>query len=436
MSKRIRIVIVGGGFAGLNAGKTLARAHPKDAEIEITLIDRHNHHLFQPLLYQVAMAALSPADIAFPIRSVFRKRKNVRVMLAEVRQIDFAKKEVHATGESEPKTLGYDYLVLACGARHSYFGNSQWEDFAPGLKTLEQATEIRRRVLLAYEEAESESDATKQKEWQTFVVIGGGATGVELAGALAEISRKTLSRDFRNIDPRRTRVILIEAGPRVLAAFSPELSARAAHDLEQMGVQIWTSSRVSEVTAQGVRLGDEQVRAKTVIWAAGVKPSSLNQCLKDLLGAETDHAGRVKVGADLSLASLGHPEIFVLGDQAHVIDSKSNQPLPGLAPVAIQEGRATGKNILASIQGRDRKPFVYVDKGTMATIGKRRAVADVRGFQFGGFLAWLGWLVIHIYFLVGFKNRILVLLQWGWNYFTSRRGARLIVSKEWKSESK
>ncbi len=414
-----KVLIVGGGFGGLNAAKTLSRHR----EIEILMVDRRNHHLFQPLLYQVAMAALSPADIAVPIRSILSGRPNVRVVLAEVTEIDFDKRQA----KIGQKTESYDFLVLACGSRHSYFGHDEWEQDAPGLKTLEQATEIRRRVLSAYEEAEAETNPSRQTELLTFVVIGGGPTGVELAGALAEISRSTLSRDFRNIDPRSTRIILIEAGPRLLAGFEPELSVRAERDLKQMGVQIRTSSRVSSVDHQGVSLGTERIRAATLLWAAGVQPSSMNKKLQAQLGVQLDRSGRVVVGEDLSLGAQGHSEVFVLGDQACFIDTKTGRPLPGLAPIAIQQGKKAAANILKSLLRESRSPFCYLDKGQMATIGKRRAVAQVGRLRFGGGFAWLAWLFIHIYYLIGFRNRLLVLFQWAWNYFTSKRGARLIV---------
>ncbi len=418
-----KVLIVGGGFGGLNAAKILSQRAGIKAGVEILMVDRRNHHLFQPLLYQVAMAALSPADIAVPIRSILSGRPNVRVVMAEVSDIDFKNR----TAQIGPKSESYDFLILACGARHSYFGHDEWELDAPGLKTLEQATEIRRRVLSAYEEAEAETNVERQRELLTFVVIGGGPTGVELAGALAEISRSTLSRDFRNIDPRRTRIILIEAGPRLLAGFEPELSVRAARDLEQMGVQIWTSSRVSHVDRQGVQLGSERIRAATVLWAAGVQPSSLNKRLQSEIGATLDRTGRVVVGEDLSLSAIGHPELFVIGDQACFIDPATGRALPGLAPIAIQQGRKTAENILKTLLRKSRTPFCYLDKGQMATIGKRRAVAQVGRLKFAGLLAWIAWLFIHIYYLVGFKNRVLVLYQWAWNYMTSKRGARLIV---------
>jgi len=411
-----KVIIVGGGFGGMNAAKVLAR----DEDLEILLLDRRNHHLFQPLLYQVAMAGLSPAEIAFPIRSVFRRDPRVGVLLAEVMGIIPAQNTI-LTNIGEFK---YDYLILACGAEHSYFGHTEWEDFAPGLKTLEQATEIRRRVLVAFERAEAEKDEAKIKEWLTFVIVGGGPTGVELAGALGEITRYTLAEDFRHIDPSNTRVLLIEAGPRILAAFPEDLAKRAAHDLQSLGVEICAGSRVTEVNATGVRTTDRFIPAKTAIWAAGVKPSPLNA----FLDGELDKAGRVVV--DSSLAIPTHPNIFVIGDQAHAKDEKG-EPLPGLAPVAMQQGRFAGRQIRREIDGKPREKFHYKDKGTMATIGRKRAIAMIGRLHIGGFVAWLMWLLIHIYYLIGFRNRALVLWNWTYSYLTYRRGARLITERDW-----
>lgn len=415
--EQTQVVVVGAGFAGINAVKKLA----KNKNLHITLIDRRNYHLFQPLLYQVATAGLSPADIAMPIRAIFSDYKNVTVYLGNIDRVDVKTKTVYGSDRS----LKYDYLILACGAKHSYFGHSEWEEFSPGLKTLEQATEIRRRILLAFEEAEKETDPQKQKQLLTFVIVGGGPTGVELAGAIAEISRYTLEKDFRNIDPARTRVILIEAGSRVLASFSEKLSKRAARDLERMGVQIWTSSRVSKVNEDSVELGKETIHAKTILWAAGVLPSSLGKTL----GTPLDPQGRVMIEKDLSIP--GYPEVFVLGDQAHLDENGS--PLPGLAPVAIQQGKHAAKNIIRKLQNLETLPFKYYDKGSMATIGRKKAVLQFNTIQFGGFFAWMAWLFIHIYYLIGFKNRFIVFFQWAWSYITLKRGARLIVNKEWRS---
>jgi NADH dehydrogenase len=426
-SKSKKVVIIGGGFAGLATAKSLGQ----DSNLEITLLDRRNYHLFQPLLYQVATAGLSPAEIAVPIRAILSNSPNTTVVLARADQIDLDAKRV----SSSDLSWEYDYLVLACGARHSYFGKNEWEEHAPGLKTLEQATEIRRRILLAFEMAERESDPAKQRAYLTFVVVGGGPTGVELAGAIAEISRTTLEKDFRRIDPARTRVILIEAGARLLGAFSPSLSRRAARDLEALGVQIWTSTRVTDVNENGVRLASESVEAQTVIWAAGVQPSSTGK----LLGVPLDRSGRVIVERDFSLKD--RPGVFVIGDQSHCLD-ENGAPLPGLAPVAMQAGRYVAEVIRNEVRAEkkgqpspERKPFRYVDKGQMATIGRKRAVLQFKGLRMGGFFAWSAWLFVHVFYLIGFKNRLFVLWQWAWSYLTFNRGARLITEKEWKEGS-
>lgn len=419
MSTQKHVVIVGGGFAGLNAAKTLG--HKKN--LSVTLIDRRNYHLFQPLLYQVATAGLSPAEISGPIRGIVAKYQNISVQLGNVTEIQLQKKSIQVDG----KALTYDYLVLACGAKHSYFAHPEWEENAPGLKTLEQATEIRRRILLAYEKAETETDSLIQKQHMTFVIVGGGPTGVELAGAIAEISRHTLLKDFRRIDPAQTRVILIEAGARVLASFDAGLARKAAADLEDLGVQIWTNTRVTGVTADTVSLGEERIKASTILWAAGVEPSSLNK----QLNAPLDKGGRVIVEKDLSLK--GHPEVFVLGDQACYIEEDGKQ-LPGLASVALQQGTHAGKVILNDQDGKPRKDFSYLDKGQMATIGRKKAIAQIGSLKVSGFFAWLIWLFIHVYFLIGFKNKVFVIWQWLYAYMTFKRGARLIVDKEWRSK--
>jgi NADH:ubiquinone reductase (H+-translocating) len=417
-----KVIIVGGGFGGINAAKTLSRSR----HFSVTVVDRRNHHLFQPLLYQVAMAALSPAEIASPIRSILAGRNNVEVFLGEVRQVDFKRSRV-ITSFAE---LEYDYLILACGAQHSYFGHNDWENFAPGLKTLEQATEIRRRVLTAFEMAEREQDVEIKKDLLTFIVVGGGPTGVELAGALGEISRFTLAKDFAHIDPSRTRIILIEGGPRILASFSEPLSRLASRDLEFLGVTIRTNSRVTKINGEGVWIGSEHLRARTVLWAAGVEPAQLNRQLE----VELDNQGRVIVAADLSLPAMTN--VFVIGDQAHAKDD-TGHPLPGLAPVAIQQGRHVAKMIVNDMAGQPRKPFYYRDKGQMATIGKKRAVAQIGQLEFSGYVAWILWLLIHIYYLIGFKNRVFVMLDWMWAYFTFKRGARLITDPhgQWRPES-
>lgn len=413
-----RVVVVGGGFAGLAAARALGASGSPD--LEVVLIDRRNHHLFQPLLYQVAMAGLSPADISMPIRSVLQGLRSVSVRLGDVQDLDLDGRVVRAdTGE-----VPYDYLVLACGATHSYFGHDAWEEHAPGLKTLEQATEIRRRVLTAFELAELEGDRERRRELLTFVVVGGGPTGVELAGALGELSRHTLSKDFHRIDPAGTRVILIEGGPRILASFDPELSRSATRSLEQLGVTVWTDTQVTHIDETGVRAGDEFVRARTVLWAAGVHASSLNA----RLGLPLDPAGRVKVEPDLSIP--GHPEVFVIGDQSLFVDERG--PVPGLAPAALQQGRAAAANILADLRGASRSPFSYFDKGSMATIGRASAVAQTGNFKLQGFIAWLAWCFIHILYLIGFRNRVLVFFQWTWSYIRYRRGARLITNRGWK----
>ncbi len=412
-----KVVIVGGGFAGLNAAKALG----DKKDIEVLLVDRRNHHLFQPLLYQVAMAGLSPAEIAYPIRALLSGYKNIEVFLGSVEKVNLREKSV----DTDFGVVKYDYLVLACGSKHSYFKHDDWEEFAPGLKTLEQATEIRTRVLTAFELAEREADKEKRRQLLTFVIVGGGPTGVELAGALGEITRYTLDRDFDHIDPTTARIILIEGGQRILASFDENLSKQAQRDLENLGVTVWAEKTVTNVTAEGVHIGDEFVRASTVLWAAGVAPSSLNKNL----GVPTDKQGRVIIEKDLSLKSF--PEVFVLGDQAHF--ETENGALPGLAPVAMQQGLHAAKNIVRDLRGDVRKPFEYKDKGQMATIGRKRAISQIKNFRMTGFIAWVMWLAVHIYYLIGFKNRLFVLLQWAWSYFTYQRGARLIVSKDWHS---
>ena len=417
-SLRKHVVIVGGGFAGLNAAKLLGGV----AGLDVTLVDRRNHHLFQPLLYQVAMAGLSPAEIAVPIRSLLSRFSNIKVIQGEVSRVEPQAARIHGDfGE-----LGYDFLILASGAQHAYFGNERWERFAPGLKTLEQATEIRRRVLTAFELAERETDSERRKQHLTFVIVGGGPTGVELAGAIGEMSRFTLARDFRAIDPKLTRVILVEAGPRILPSFSEVLASRATRDLESLGVQVWTNSLVTDVDGDGVRLRDERICTDTVLWAAGVRASDLGATL----GVSCDRQGRVHVGDELTVT--GHPELFVLGDLAHV-RGDGGAPLPGTAPVAMQQGRYAAHAIRDTLAGRPRKPFHYLDKGQLATIGRRRAIAQVGRLELQGFFAWLTWLLVHIYYVSTFKNRLFVLIQWAWSYVTFARGARLIVSKSWRS---
>lgn len=408
------VVIVGAGFGGLNAARAL-----KKAPVQVTVVDRRNHHLFQPLLYQVATASLSPADIASPVRGILRRQDNVRVLLAEVTGIDLERREIKLTGDGE-QSLHYDYLILAAGARHSYFGHDEWEECAPGLKSLEDALEIRRRILLAFEEAERATSEAERDYLMTFVVVGGGPTGVELAGALGEISRYTLARDFDNIDPTWAKIYLLEAGPRILPMFPPSLARRAMRDLNRLGVRVRTGAMVTGVDERGVLLGDERIPARTILWAAGVNASPLGK----MLGVQLDRAGRVPVEQDLSLP--GHPEVFVIGDMA-TLTGPNGKPYPGVAQVAIQQGKQAAANVCRRIKGEPTQPFRYLDYGNMATIGRNRAIADIRGIHLGGFPAWLAWIFIHIAYLIGFRNRLVVMLQWAWLYFTYQRGARLIT---------
>jgi NADH:ubiquinone reductase (H+-translocating) len=406
------IVIIGGGFGGIAAARALKRA-----PVRLTMVDRRNHHLFQPLLYQVATAALNPADIASPIRRILRRQRNASVILGEASSIDTRQKIVQLLdGE-----VAYDFLIVASGATHSYFGHDEWLEPAPGLKTLEDAVEIRRRVLVAYEAAEREVDAAEVANWMTFVVIGGGPTGVEMAGALAEISRRVLERDFRKIDPGKARIILIEAGPKVLPAMSPESSASARRQLERLGVEVITDSPVTAVDDRGVVHGGTRLDSRTVIWAAGVAASPLGKTL----GADVklDRAGRVIVNQDLSVPDADG--VFVIGDLASI--KSDGKPVPGLSPAAMQEGRHAAKNIVRLIRGEPTLPFHYRDKGTLATIGKAAAVADIAGLHLSGLVAWLMWLFVHILFLIGFRNRFVVIVEWAWTYVRNDRGARLIT---------
>lgn len=418
------VVIVGAGFAGLNAAKRLGN----EPGVHVILLDRRNHHVFQPLLYQVATAGLNPADIAVPIRAQFREANNVDVHLGHIDGADLGRREVHG-GEYE---ISYDYLIVATGAQHSYFGHDDWEQFAPGLKTLEQATEIRRRLLFAFEHAENELDPDAQRDAMTFVVVGGGPTGVELAGAIADISRTVMVANFRRIDPSKARVILVEAAPRVLGAFPEDLSAHAEDDLRALGVEVLTNAPVTEIDATGVRVGDEWIRSRAVFWAAGVQASPFEFAPPP----KRDRAGRVHVNADLSLP--GFPNVFVVGDMALMaLRDKDGEPLPkgavpGVAPAAMQAGTHVAETILRDIHARRRKPFIYHDKGTLATIGKSRAVAWIGRTKLTGFVAWCAWLFIHVYFLIGFKNRLGVMWTWVWSYLFSKRGARLITEREWR----
>jgi NADH dehydrogenase len=408
-----RIVIIGGGFGGLYAARGLRRA-----PVHVTLVDRRNHHLFQPLLYQVATAALNPSDIAYPIRAVLARQRNANVLLAEAVSVDVAgKRVVLSDGE-----LPYDYLVVATGATHSYFGHPEWEADAPGLKTIEDALEIRRRVLLAFEAAEREEDATRQAAWLTFVVIGAGPTGAELAGALSEIARQTMLRDFRRIQPSSARVLLLEGRDRVLPPYPPALSAKAEAQLRALGVEVMTGAVVTAVDRHEVRVGETVIPTRTVLWAAGVQASPLARSL----GVPLDRAGRVEVEPDLSIP--GHPEVFVIGDLAAVRQAGGSL-VPGVAPAAIQAGQYIAKRLDALARDKPHPPFRYRDKGSLATIGRAAAVADFGKFTLSGFPAWFAWLAIHIFFLIGFRNRVLVMLQWAWAYLTYERGARLITGE-------
>jgi NADH dehydrogenase len=406
------VVIIGGGFAGLYAAQGLA-----DAAVRITVIDRQNHHLFQPMLYQVATAALSPSDIASPIRSILRTQQNAEVLLGEASEIRATEREVVLVDGS---IINYDYLIVATGARHSYFGRDDWEVFAPGLKSLEDAEEIRRRVLTSFERAERETDPVKRHSHLTFVVVGGGPTGVEVAGALAEVRRYALRRDFRHIDPGEATVMLLEGGDRLLPSYPVELSDRAKSDLRRLGVEVRVQTLVTDIRAGYVVAGGWTIPSRTVIWAAGNVASPLTRTL----GTPLDRAGRVQVEPDCSIP--GHPETFVLGDAASFKDPKLGV-LPGICPVAIQMGQYTAGVIRGDLAGRPRRPFSYWDKGQLAVIGRARAVADIGRFHFGGIFAWLVWIFVHIFFLIGFRNRVIVLLEWGWSYLTYQRGARLIT---------
>jgi NADH dehydrogenase len=409
--RRPQVVIIGAGFGGLSAAKALARA-----PVDVTLIDRQNHHLFQPLLYQVATAALSPADIAAPVRAILADQPNARVLLDEVEAIDTARREV--VGRSGRQR--YDYLVVATGARHAYFGRDDWAEHAPGLKTIDDATALRAKILLAFERAETRTDADERRGLLTFVVVGGGPTGVEMAGAVAELARRALARDFRTIDPRCTRVLLVEAGPRILPGFHPSLSLKAAAHLRQLGVEVRTGAAVTACDAAGVTVAGERIAARTVVWAAGVMASAAGRWL----GVPVDRSGRVVVGPDLH--PDGHAEIFVIGDTAATTDA-AGRLLPGLAPVAVQEGRHVGETIRRRLAGRAPAPFRYRSYGQLATIGRKAAVAQFGRVHLAGWPAWLLWSIAHVCFLVGFRNRIAVAASWIWSYMTFERGSRLIT---------
>jgi NADH dehydrogenase len=409
------VVIIGGGFGGILAARALKRAN-----VDITLIDRTNHHTFQPLLYQVATAALAPSDITAPIRWILRSQKNTEVLMAEAREIDTSRRVVRI--DDELRELPYDYLIVAPGSRHSYFGHDEWEPYAPGLKAVEDASEIRRRFLLAYEIAEKTEDPKARDEYLTFVIVGGGPTGVELAGAIPFIAKKALASEFRRVDTRRTRVVLVEAGPRILPSFPEDLAAHAARDLTDLGVEVRVNSLVTKVEPDGVRVGEEKIRARTAFWAAGNKASPLG----GFLGAPMDNAGRVKVNPDLSVP--GHPEIFAIGDLATF--QQDGRLVPWVAPTAMQQGRFAAKSIIRDLRRQPREKFHYFNKGDLATIGRSRAIADFGRVKFTGRLAWFLWLFVHIMYLVGFRNRIVVFIEWAYAYFTYQAGVRLITDVE------
>jgi NADH dehydrogenase len=414
-SQRPHIVIVGGGFGGLSAARALGRAPAR-----ISLVDRQNHHLFQPLLYQVAMAGLSPADIAMPIRSVVRRQQNVEVLLAEVERVELdARRAVLSDGAE----LRYDYLVVAAGARTNYFGNEdRFQPHSLGLKSIDDALEIRRRVLLAFEAAERETDADARRRLLTFVIIGGGPTGVEIAGALAELSRYVLADDFRLIEPEEARIVVVEMMDRLLpGGFDEKLAKSAEVQLASLGVEVRLSTKVASIDQRGVHLEQDVIEAATVLWTAGVRARGLAKSL----GAELDRSGRVVVGDDCSIP--GHPEVFVIGDIARFVPEGEKEPLPGLAPVAMQQGRYVARRIAAKLHGGDTEPFRYVDKGIMATVGRSRAIVQAGRLRLSGFIAWIAWIFIHIYYLIGFRNRVVVLFNWFWSYVTYKRGARLIT---------
>ncbi|MBS1769582.1 MAG: NAD(P)/FAD-dependent oxidoreductase [Acidobacteria bacterium] len=414
MAKRPKVVMIGAGFGGLRASKYLA-----DKDVDVVVIDRQNHHVFQPLLYQVATAVLSPGEIAQPIRRILHSYKNIEVVLGEAVDIDGTNKQV-VLGDGV--RVNFDYLILAAGARHSYFGHDDWETSAPGLKTLDDAVEIRRRVLLAFEMAERDAYLQDRKRQLNFIVVGGGPTGVELAGAIADIARQALAKDFKAIKTADARVVLFEGSDRILGTFAPELSDSARLQLEDIGVEVRLSSFVTEIEPGRVKVGEDWIDCDVVVWATGVAASSLGR----KLGVETDKAGRVFVEPDLSIKP--NKDIFVIGDMAS-IKQADGTPVPGVSPAAMQMGEQTAKNILAEIKGKARKPFEYNDKGTMATIGRSKAIAEVGKFKFRGFIAWLMWLFLHVFFLIGFKNRLAVMTDWFWAYLTRERSARLITGK-------
>jgi NADH dehydrogenase len=415
-ARRPRVAIVGAGFGGLAAARSLA-----GAAVDVTIYDRLNYHLFQPLLYQVAMAGLSPNEIAVPIRSILWRQQNVQVVLAEVVEVSLAGRHLTL---SDGARAEYDYLIVAAGARTNYYGHDGWAAFAPGLKDLDDALEVRRRVLLAFEAAERETDAAARRKLLTFVIVGGGPTGIELAGAIADLSRDILARDFRHLDPAETRVVVIEMASRVLTPFSERLAGSAAEQLRELGVDIRTNTRVTEIDDEGVRLDRELIPATTVLWTAGVRPSPL----AERLAVAMDRSGRVIVGADCAVP--GHPDAFVIGDMAAFIPAGAQTALPGISPVAMQQGRAVAANIRRTLAGRPRAPFVYRDKGFMATIGRGRAIAQLRGIGLTRYPAWLAWVFVHLWFLIGFRNRLVVFVDWLWSYLMAKHGARLITGRQ------
>lgn len=409
-----KVIIIGGGFGGLAAAKKL-----KNKQVDVLLIDKTNHHLFQPLLYQVATAGLSPAYIAFPLRSIFRKSKNVRVILGEVKRIDRKEKKIFLNGEN----YSYDFLIIAVGARHHYFGKDEWEKYAPGLKTLRDAIDIRERILLAFEKAEKINDPKEQQKYLNFVIVGGGPTGVEMAGAIAEIAKKTLVEDFKKINPSKAKIYLVEALDRILPSYPAELSVKAKEDLEKLGVTVLLNTKVTDLNKNSVKLNGEEIHATTIIWAAGNKANPLIQ----QLNCEMDKMGRTIVSPYLHLKD--DENVFVIGDAAAVFDEKGNT-LPGVSPVAITEGRYVAKYIIRKLKNKKTKPYRYFNKGRLATIGKSKAVADFGWIRFSGFFAWLLWVFVHIFFLIGFKNRFIVMIEWIFAYFTYQKSARLIVGEK------
>ncbi|HEY8269997.1 MAG TPA: NAD(P)/FAD-dependent oxidoreductase [Pseudobdellovibrionaceae bacterium] len=414
------VIIVGGGFAGLAAANMLA----EEPEVYVILIDKRNHHLFQPLLYQVATGGLNASDIAVPIRSQFSKVSNVEVHMAQVEAVNVQESFI----TTERNEILFDFLILACGAHHSYFSNTEWAAFAPGLKTLEDAIDIRGRIFRAFERAENELDLEKQRALLNFAIVGGGPTGVELAGAIADVARTVLIKDFKRINPASARILLLEAGPKILSAFSEDLSRHARNDLEKLGVEVRTGAKVEAITDYGLIIGGEFINTYNVFWAAGVQAEKMNITPSVAM----DAVNRIKVEKDFSIP--GFPYCFVVGDMA-TMQLENNRPLPGLAPVAMQAGKHAAKMIKSSLQGLAREPFHYVDKGLMATIGKRKAISQYKSLKMTGYIAWLAWLFIHVYYLVGFKNRVFVIIQWAWSYVFSKRGARLITGKESPSAS-